>query len=74
MVDAPDPALLRELREACAAFAMDRVDAAMERLEAYRYESGGELAAKLREKVDAMEFEEIASMKIENEGDSVHGD
>ncbi len=27
----PDPALLLELREACAAFDMDRVDAAMER-------------------------------------------
>jgi hypothetical protein len=41
---------------------MDSVDAAMERLEAFRYERGGELVAWLREKVDGMEFEEIAAM------------
>jgi HPt (histidine-containing phosphotransfer) domain-containing protein len=57
----PDPALLEELRAACEAFDMDRVDAAMERLEAYRYEQDGELIAWLREKVDGMEFEEIAA-------------
>ncbi len=61
---APDPALLIEIRDACAAFEMDRVDSAMERLEAYRYESGGELVAWLREKVDGMFFEDIAGMEI----------
>jgi CheY-like chemotaxis protein len=59
--EAPDPALLEELRAACEAFDMDRVDAAMERLEACRYEQDGELVAWLREKVDGMEFEEIAA-------------
>ncbi len=55
----PDPALLRELHDACAEFKMDRVDAAMKKLEAVRYESGAELVAWLREKVDGMAFEEI---------------
>lgn len=58
----PDPALLRELRDACAAFDMDRVDAALEKLESFRYESGGELVARLRGKVADMAFEEIAAM------------
>jgi CheY-like chemotaxis protein len=57
----PDPALLRELREASAAYDMDRVDHAMETLEAFRYERGGELIGWLREKVDGIEFEELAS-------------
>ncbi len=60
----PDPALLKELRDACGSFDMDRVDAAIERLEAFRYAHGGELVAWLREKVDAMEFEEIAGKII----------
>ncbi len=60
---APDPALLKELREACAAFEMDRVDSLMERLEAFRYETGGELVTWLREKVDGMAFEEITGAK-----------
>jgi CheY-like chemotaxis protein len=55
----PDPALLAELREACAKFDMDRVDAAMKRLEAFRYENGGELVAWLREQVGSMTFENI---------------
>jgi CheY-like chemotaxis protein len=59
----PDESQIAELREACAAYDMDRVDAAMENLEARRYESGGELVAWLREKVDTMAFEEIASGK-----------
>ncbi len=60
----PEPELLMELCEACGAYNMDRVDAAMEKLEAFSYERGGELVAWLREKVDAMEFEEIAGSKV----------
>ncbi len=60
----PDSALLQELYAACKAFDMDRVDAAMELLEANTYERGGEIIAWLREKVDAMEFEEIAEMSL----------
>jgi signal transduction histidine kinase/FixJ family two-component response regulator len=59
----PDTNLISELREACAAFNMDSVDSAMEKLEAFQYESGGELVAWLREKVDEMAFEEIANGK-----------
>ncbi len=47
----PDPVLLQALREACGTFDMDRVDAAMEQLESFRYERGGELVAWLREQV-----------------------
>ncbi len=55
----PSPALLAELRAACKAYDMDRVDRAMEALEAGRYERGETLVAWLREKVDSMAFEEI---------------
>jgi signal transduction histidine kinase/CheY-like chemotaxis protein len=58
---APDPALLRELREACKAFNMDRVDAAMAKLESFRYDHGSELVAWLRQKVHEMAFEEISA-------------
>jgi CheY-like chemotaxis protein len=57
----PLPALLEELREACAAFDMDRVDRAMAQLESFRYEHGGKLVAWLREQVNNMTFEEISS-------------
>ncbi len=59
--DAPDPELLWELRDACASFAMDRADAAMARLESFRYERNGKLVAWLRARVDAMEFERISA-------------
>ncbi len=58
--EAPDPTLLNELREACAAFDMDRVDKAMELLENRRYEHGGELVTWLREQVNNMAFEAIS--------------
>ncbi len=60
----PDQALLQELREACGAYQMDKVDAVMEQLEASKYKRGGELIAFLRGKVDAMEFEDIAGMEF----------
>ncbi len=61
---APAPALLRELRDACKAYDMDGADAAIEKLEAFRYENGGELVAWLRGKINEMAFEEIACMVI----------
>ncbi len=60
----PDPALLAELRDACRAFDMDRVDAAMEELESFKYESGGDLIRWLRSRVNSMEFEAVAEMEI----------
>jgi CheY-like chemotaxis protein len=52
----PDPALLRELKEACGEFDIDRVDSIMARLEAVRYERGGGLVSWLRERVDESDF------------------
>jgi signal transduction histidine kinase/CheY-like chemotaxis protein/PAS domain-containing protein/HPt (histidine-containing phosphotransfer) domain-containing protein len=60
----PDPELLRELRDACKTFDMDRVDAAMEELESFRYESGGGLVERLREQVNNMAFEEISGLDL----------
>ncbi len=56
----PDPALLAELRSACEAFDMDRVDETMARLESFRYEKGGKLVAWLRERISDMTFERIS--------------
>lgn len=61
---APDLALLRLLCDACAAFDMSEADAAMERLEVFRYERGEELVAWLREKINAVAFEEIAAIPL----------
>ncbi len=61
---APDIALLRRLRDACADFDMSGVDAAMEALESFRYESGGGLVLWLREKVNAIAYEEISGMVL----------
>ena len=57
---APDESVLEELRAACGAFDMDRVDRAMSQLEMYRYERGGKLVEWLREQVNNMMFEEIS--------------
>jgi hypothetical protein len=51
---------LRELREACAAFDMDRADKTMAQLESFHYERGGEIVAWLREQIDMMNFEKIS--------------
>ncbi len=60
----PDPALLQKLRDACEAFDMDGVDAAMEGLGAFRYGRGGKFVAWLREKVASMAFEEISALDL----------
>jgi len=56
---APDPVLLQELREACKAFDMDRVDRAIEQLESFKYESGDKTVTWLREQIDNMTFENV---------------
>ncbi len=61
VADAPDPALLCRLCDACADFDMSGVDAVMEQLEAFQYESGDELVAWLREKVNSIAYEEIST-------------
>ncbi len=55
----PDPEQLTRLRDACAAFDMDGVDAALEALEAFRYEQGERLVLWLRQQVDRMDFEAV---------------
>ena len=57
--DKPDPETLSKLLTACEAYNMDGVDEAMEEIEKYEYESGGELALWLRENVDVMNFAQI---------------
>ncbi|MDR1736836.1 MAG: response regulator [Oscillospiraceae bacterium] len=57
---APDPALLAQLRDACKAFDMDRVDSVMEKLEGFRYESGAGLIEWLREQINGMAFETVS--------------
>ena len=57
----PNPDLLRELSKACSEYDADRVDKAMSQLESFKYESGTELVAWLRGKVDDMNYEEISN-------------
>ncbi len=70
---APDPALLYQLREACAVFDMSGADAIMERLEAVRDENGRELVTWLRDKINNIAYEEIASMDIPSYPEESHG-
>jgi HPt (histidine-containing phosphotransfer) domain-containing protein len=56
----PDPVLLQELRDACKAFDIGRVDAAMAQLESFDYEDGAPLVKWLRSKISDMDFEEIS--------------
>lgn len=55
----PDRGDLRTLMEASGAYDVDSVDRTLEALEAYRYESGGELVSWLREQVNRSEFGDI---------------
>jgi HPt (histidine-containing phosphotransfer) domain-containing protein len=55
----PDPELLAELCRACERYDTDGVDAAMGKLEAFRYTRDGELVKRLRELADNMDFEGI---------------
>jgi signal transduction histidine kinase/CheY-like chemotaxis protein len=56
---APDTELLEKLREACGKYDVRQVDATMQALESYEYETGNELVSWLREQVDDMNFDEI---------------
>ena len=65
----PDPEALRSLRKACAAYDMDGVNEAMLELEGVEYDSGTELLAWIRERVDAMDFKQIEEKLAEDGGD-----
>jgi len=56
----PDKALLAALRQRCAAFELDEAEKVMDELFSANYEKDAELVAWLREKLDTMEFDEIA--------------
>jgi len=61
----PNSSVLEKLREACANYEMTNADAAVQELEAYEYESGGELVAWLRENVELTNFDEIVERLAE---------
>jgi len=67
--DKPDDGTLRKLINACNAYDMDEVDAAMEELNGFRYEADDGLVGWLKENVDLMNFEEIVD-KLEGLPDS----
>ncbi|MCL2456939.1 MAG: Hpt domain-containing protein, partial [Defluviitaleaceae bacterium] len=55
----PDEKILADLRQACTDFEMSGVDAALDALETFEYETDGELVAWLRENAEQMNFDEI---------------
>jgi len=57
--DILDKALLEKLLEACKAYDMDGIDAAMSEIEKFEYECDDGLAHWLRENVEAMNFSQI---------------
>jgi signal transduction histidine kinase/HPt (histidine-containing phosphotransfer) domain-containing protein/AmiR/NasT family two-component response regulator len=57
----PDRALLGALLEAGRAYDIDGADRALESLEAFRYEAGGELVPWLREQLDNSNFPHLSS-------------
>jgi hypothetical protein len=55
----PDTALLAEFLEACKQFKSTRMEEILGKLEAFEYESGGELVQWLREQTDNLEYDAI---------------
>jgi len=55
----PDQALLRELADACEHYKANTMEEILDKLEIYRYESGGELVQWLREQMDNLEYDAI---------------
>jgi signal transduction histidine kinase/CheY-like chemotaxis protein len=62
----PDPALLRELAEACKRYKANLMEELLEKLEMYHYESGGELVQWLREQMDNLEYD-VIQKRLETE-------
>jgi len=55
----PDPEILNRLLQACKDYEMSNVDAALEELEIYSYDSDNDLVVWLRENTELMNFDEI---------------
>jgi len=62
----PDPVLLQELAEASKRYKANIMEEILEKLEMYRYESGGELVQWLREQMDNLEYD-IIQQRLETE-------
>jgi signal transduction histidine kinase/FixJ family two-component response regulator/HPt (histidine-containing phosphotransfer) domain-containing protein len=60
LMNAPDAAVLAALREACLKFDINEVDNAVEKLELYTYASQADLVPWIRERLNSMDFEQIA--------------
>jgi CheY-like chemotaxis protein len=58
-IAAPAPALLQKLAAACARYRAKEMEEALNELEQYEYESGGELVQWLREQADNFEYDAI---------------
>lgn len=63
----PDREILQRLREACISYEMNKVDNAIAELEAFEYESGGELVEWLRTNAEQTNFDEIVERLGNNE-------
>jgi len=55
----PDAVLLRNIAEACKHYKVNDMEEMLGKLEAYQYESGGDLVLWLREQVDNLEYDVI---------------
>jgi hypothetical protein len=55
----PDAALLRNIADACKHYKVNDMEEMLGKLEAYQYESGGDLVLWLREQVDNLEYDVI---------------
>jgi hypothetical protein len=55
----PDPALLRELLEACKRYRSNVMEEILVKLESSDYDSGGDLVGWLREQADNLEYDAI---------------
>ena len=59
VVSKPDPALLRELANACTHYKTNIMEEMLGKLEMYQYDSGGDLVQWLREQMDNLEYDII---------------
>jgi HPt (histidine-containing phosphotransfer) domain-containing protein len=63
--DAPDREILAKLKKSCEAYDISGIDEAMDELESATYDTGADLVAWLRERVDIMELDEVIE-RLEN--------
>jgi len=55
----PDPALLKQFLDACKQFKSSVMEEILEKLDSFKYESGGDLVQWLREQTDNLEYDAI---------------